>query len=66
VLKGIELLSNGFRVLERSALMGRPTFPFIDQGRGRGYTGDRERKKEKKKEKRQRRREPWSYVALLL
>jgi hypothetical protein len=28
---------------------GGPTFPFIDQGRGLGYT--REKKKEKKKEK---------------
>jgi hypothetical protein len=34
---------------------GAPNFPFIDQGKGPGYT--RERKKEKKKEKRQRRRE---------
>jgi hypothetical protein len=30
--------------------MGSPTFPFIDQGRGMGYTREKERK-EKKNEK---------------
>jgi hypothetical protein len=28
--------------------MGSPVFPFIDQGRGLGYTREKERKKEKK------------------
>ena len=31
-------------------VMGSPAFPFIDQGRGLGYTREKERK-EKKKEK---------------
>jgi hypothetical protein len=31
--------------------MGRPVFPFIDQGKDLGYTREREKKVEKKKEK---------------
>jgi hypothetical protein len=45
---GVRLLSSGSRALERLQsllpLMGRPAFPFIGQGKGRGYT--RERRKE--------------------
>jgi hypothetical protein len=33
--------------------MGSPAFPFIDQGRGLGYTGEKERE-EKKNEKNRR------------
>jgi hypothetical protein len=51
VSNGVELLSIGLRALERlqslMPLMGHPTFPFIVQGKGKGYTREREKKKEK-------------------
>jgi hypothetical protein len=40
--------------------MGHLAFPFIDQGKDLGYTGERERKRKRRK----RGREPWSYATL--
>jgi hypothetical protein len=62
VSNGVELLSHDLRALGRLQnllhLMGRPTFPFIGQQKGRGYTREKERRMEKKKEKKQGRRKP--------
>jgi hypothetical protein len=43
--------------------MGHPAFPFIDQGKGRGYTREKVGKEEREKAGRKR---ALGYVALLL
>jgi hypothetical protein len=69
VSNGVELLSNGFRALERlpksSILDGASGLPFYRSRERLGVHEREERRKKKKKEKKQRRRKPWCYVALL-
>jgi hypothetical protein len=57
----IELLSNGLSALEILALMGCLAFPFIDRGKGLGYTRERKRKQNRRKRKTERKRAPRSH-----